>query len=488
MPIGIETMRASSMQGPRLKGHESITGHLKNWARCKPLVAGIAIALLSSIASANQGEESIGNLEQSIRQAIETNPEVQARWHRFLALGHDLNASRSGYMPSVDVIARTGRQDRNLASEPFTNSEAEAILIQNLFNGFRTRGEVGQARQQQLVGYYEFTDQLETLTLEAFRAYRDVLRQRELVALAEDNLRQHERVFQQISESASAGVARSVDLEQINGRLSLAEANLITEQSNLHDVSARYARIVGSPPAAQLLPSDLQKDRLPPTQLEALREALANNPAYKAAHHQIGASEAAIEIRKAGLAPTVDFAIRQSNNTHDEFGTRNSRNETSVGLELRYNLFRGGRDTHNIRSAHEEANAARDLRNKACVDLRQTLQIAYNDVTMLDRQLSSLNQHRLSSARVRTAYKQQFDIGQRTLLDVLDAENEHFQASRAYTNAVHDLQIAVARSLAAQGQLLETIGVTRANMPDMSTDSSGSIDDAAHNCMFAQAL
>lgn len=445
-----------------------------------------ALVLVCAVAQAEPQAEATGTLEASIRQAIETNPEVQARWHRFLALGHGLDASRSGYLPSVDVIARTGRTDRNYgATQRFTNSEAEAALIQTLFNGFRTRGEVSQARQQQLIGYYEFTDQLETTTLDTFRAYRDVLRQRDLVALAEDNLRQHERVFQQISESASAGVARSVDLEQINGRLSLAEANLITEQSNLHDVAARYQRITGKAPAPRLLPRDLAKEAVPENLHEALRGALANNPVYLAAHHNIAASEAEIDIRKAGLAPTVDFAIRQNVNTHDDFGARNGRNETSIGLEFRYNLFRGGRDTHNIRSAHEEANAARDLRNKACVDLRQTLQIAHNDVAMLDRQLSALNQHRLSSARVRTAYKQQFDIGQRTLLDVLDAENEHFQASRAYTNAVHDLQIAVARSLAVQGRLLETIGVTRGNMPDLTADDSEAMD-AAYSCMIAQ--
>lgn len=453
---------------------------------CKPFLTGAVLALCANFATAQQPVEATGSLDESIRQAIETNPEVQARWHRFLALGHGVTASRGGYLPTVDLAARTGRNDRNYGSlERFTNSQAEAVLIQNLFNGFRTRGEVSQASKQQLIGYYEFAEQLEATTLEAFRAYRDVIRQRELVILAEENLRQHERVFEQISESAAAGVARSVDLEQINGRLSLAEANLITEQSNLHDVSARYQRIVGAAPAGRLAARDLATETVPENLSEALREALSKNPAYLAAHHGIAASEAEIDIRRSNMAPVVDFAVRQNMNSHDEFGARNTRSETSVGLELRYNLFRGGRDSANIRRAHEEANAARDLRNSACVNLRQTLQIAHNDVLMLQRQLISLNQHRLSSGRVRTAYKQQFDIGQRTLLDVLDSENEHFQASRAYTNAVHDLQIALARSLAAQGRLLQVVGVTRTDMPDLTSEDSEAMD-AAYSCMIAQ--
>lgn len=468
------------------KGSVSLQNSTAWLARLKPLIAGVALASLGGL-SGHVAAESTGNLQQSIRQTIESNPEVQARWHRFLALEYGVKASRSGYLPTLDASARSGRTDRNYGThEAFSSSEAELALIQNLFNGFRTRGEVTQARQQQLIGYYEFVDQLETAALETFRAYRDVIRQRELVSLAEENVKQHEKVFNQINQSASAGVARSVDLEQISGRLSLAEANLITEQSNLHDVSARFQRITGSLPATLLLAYDLNKGQLPDNLNDALQGALANNPAYLAAHHNIAASEAEIDIRKAALAPTLDLAVRQRMDTHDDMGSRNSRNETTVGLEMRYNLFRGGRDSHNIRSAHEEANAARDLRNKACVDLRQTLQIAYNDVLKLEQQLSALNQHRLSSARVRTAYKQQFDIGQRTLLDVLDAENEHFQASRAYTNAVHDLQIAMARSLAGQGRLLTTLGVARTNMPELAADAAQDVDAAGHSCMLAQ--
>src|SRR5690606_891428 len=114
-----------------------------------------------------------------------------------------------------------------------------------------------------------------------------------------------------------------------------------------------------------------------------------------------------------------------------------------------------------IRRSLEEVNQARDQRDQACVDLRQSTQVAYNDSRRIGEQLLSLEQHRRSSDKVRIAYSEQFNIGQRTLLDVLDAENEFFQASRAHVSAMSELTIARARTLAAMGRLLPALGIVR---------------------------
>ena len=108
---------------------------------------------------------------------------------------------------------------------------------------------------------------------------------------------------------------------------------------------------------------------------------------------------------------------------------------------------------------------ARDLLEKACRDARQTLAIAFNDGVRLREQLSYLNQHRLSTEVAREAYRQQFDIGQRSLLDLLDTQNEYFEASRAYINAQNNGFVAQARTLAAMGRLTAALGVSRPNQP-----------------------
>ena len=109
----------------------------------------------------------------------------------------------------------------------------------------------------------------------------------------------------------------------------------------------------------------------------------------------------------------------------------------------------------------DQVNVAKDLRDKACRDVRQTVAIAYNDTRKLTEQLTYLDQHQLSTEKARDAYRKQFDIGQRTLLDLLDTENELFQAKRAYTNADYDLLIAQVRTQAGFGNLLATLDLSR---------------------------
>jgi len=131
------------------------------------------------------------------------------------------------------------------------------------------------------------------------------------------------------------------------------------------------------------------------------------------------------------------------------------------------NLYRGGSDLASFRAASDRVEEAINERQIACTNVRQTTQIAYNDTQRLREQLQYLNQHRQSMDRVRGAYQQQFDIGQRTLLDVLDSENEYFEASRAYVNAQYDIALADARTLAAMGQLMQALEVRNDDIPSL---------------------
>ncbi len=125
----------------------------------------------------------------------------------------------------------------------------------------------------------------------------------------------------------------------------------------------------------------------------------------------------------------------------------------------------------------QRLNQARDLRDKSCRDLRQTLSIAHNDIARLNEQLTYLNDHRNAIAKARVAYRQQFDIGQRTLLDLLDIQNEYFQSHRSYTSASYDLLIARARTLSGMGRLLTALQISRDDMPmtdEAAPDRAGS--------------
>ncbi len=426
----------------------------------------VLLLSLFGLMSASAGVGAV-TLQDAVRQAVASNPEVQSRWHAFLSSGHEQDVARGGYFPRVDLTAGAGKENLSPPGSPstdYTRRGAALSLNQMLYDGFATRDEVSRLGYARLVRYYEVLDASESTALEAVRAYLDVLRYRELSRLAQENFAQHEQVFNQIQQRVQAGVGRRVDLEQAGGRLALAQSNMLTEASNLHDVSARYLRIVGELPPGEMIAPELLAQGIPPSVEEALKLAYQGNPAFNAAIENVRAAQAEARGRQSGFQPRVD--LRASKDvTFNADGIAGRQDNQIVELVLNYNLFKGGSDRALVRQYAERLELAKEQRDKACRDIRQTLAIAFNNIHNISRQLGFLDQHQLAIEKAREAYRKQFDIGQRTLLDLLDTENEYFQARRAYVNATYDHAIAHARTLAGMGTLLPTLQVMREGLP-----------------------
>ncbi len=430
-------------------------------------LSGALAALLCTVPLMAAGQGAPIGLADGAARAIATNPEVEARWHAFRASREEQQVARGGFMPQVNLSANVGAEWRKRPSvedNDFNRHGAALTLNQMLYDGFATHSEVSRLGYASLARYYELLDAAENTALEAVRAHIDVLRYRELADLAKDNYVQHRQVYDQIEQRVTAGVGRRVDLEQASGRLALAEANLLTESSNLHDVSARYQRVVGEVPPATLGIGDVPATGLPPTVELALNAAYQASPALTAAQENLRAAKAEARGKRAGFHPRLDLRASEQVG-FDTDGIEGRHRDRVVELVLNVNLFRGGADSALVKQYAEQIGVAQDLRDKSCRDLRQTLAIAYNDVGRLGEQLEYLDQHQLSISKAREAYRRQFDIGQRTLLDLLDTENEYFESRRAYVNALHDREIAKARTLASMGELLKALSLSRADFP-----------------------
>ncbi|MES2048962.1 MAG: TolC family outer membrane protein [Pseudomonadota bacterium] len=439
----------------------------------------IGLSLLASSASAQ-----VQTLKESTQQAILSNPEVLARWHNFQAAGSEREAAVGAYLPSVNLATGTGRDqsDSRLGRSEFNRNTTTLSLNQMLYDGFATRNEVRRLDRTRLVRLFELYDASENIALEVVRAYSDILRYRKLVTLAEDNYVRHRTVFEQIQRKAKAGVGRRVDLEQISGRVALAEANLLTETSNLHDVSVRFQRLVGTPPAKDLEnPLPLVQD-MPSDISSALNAANRKNPALLAAIENVRSVQDSLSARRASYQPRLDFRARaERGNNIDSVSGRTNNN--TAELVLSWNLFNGGSDHARVQQSADLLNLARDQRDKACRDVRQTLAIAYHDTGKLTEQMTYLDQHQLSIEKARDAYRQQFDIGQRSLLDLLDTENELFQAKRAYSNAQYDLLLAYARTHAGMGTLYSAMGLARQDVGSLpKLNNQDDQVDISQNC------
>lgn len=405
----------------------------------------------------------------AVSKAVLSHPEVQAKWHALQAAAEEVNAAKGGFRPQLDLAAGIGRENLDGAGYEgrdlmdYTRDGVTLSLNQVLYDGNLTANQVARFGHTRKMRYFDLLAVMEKTGLEAVRSHEDVIRYRVLAGLARDNLVRHEEVMKKIEDRAKAGVESQVNLETTRGRLALARTNLITEQSNLHDAETQYVRVVGEAPADSLENAAVNPP-LPSSPEKALEEALSRNPQVFASIESALVMRSATAEQKARMQPRLDFRAA-ANFENDVDGSEGRRDKTVVELLFRYNLYNGGSDRATLRRYGELAMESEENLKKTERDIRQAVLVAFNDIQAIGKQLPELELHMKSADSMRKAYAQQFEVGKRSLLDLLDAENEYFQASRAFSNAHFNLVDARARYLAAGGRLLEYFKVSRKDVP-----------------------
>jgi len=316
----------------------------------KPVKKLLKYAILASISlSCNSfalSVEPLVSLKDMVEKTVSSNPEVQARYHKFLESGFEQEVVRGGFFPKADIVSSFRKQEQvnnfpgNTAIPRMNN---ELVLRQMIFDGFAVSNDVKRLGHANRVRYYELQSSMQTTTLEFMRAYIDTLRFRELTQYAKDNYIVHKQLFDRIQERVNAGIARKVDLEQATGRLALAEANLLTETTNLHDVTARLQRLYGELPPQTLEAPTFYNAGVEPTAAEALKVAYHQNPDLLSTIEDIEANKNEIKAREARYLPRFDLQARKNLGTSSE-GRDSTAAADILELTMNFNLFNGFSD------------------------------------------------------------------------------------------------------------------------------------------------
>ncbi|HUH60364.1 MAG TPA: TolC family outer membrane protein [Candidimonas sp.] len=403
-------------------------------------------------------------LEQAVEKTIMTNPEIRAKFQEFQASLEGQNVLRGSLRPQVNVQGWTGSELRGSTAETSSarwNRHGYSLeMRQLLFDGFSTSNSLKQLGFEKLATYFDMMATVDQLALDAIVAYLDVQRDRELEKLARENYSIHETILAQLRERQESGVGRGVDLEQANGRLALAQTNLMTESNNLNDVVQRYRRIIGEFPAPTLLDAADVSAQLPEAPKD-FASSLRSSSAILAKQALVQAAQAGRLAAQGRHSPTFEVVASTGSDREQPGGGYRDRQSTRVQLTMSYNLYRGGADSAQIRQSAAQSYAARDVRDYTCRNVQQDLSTAWNNIVRLRQQLPYLREHELAISKVRIAYAQQFQIGQRSLLDLLDTENELFDSRRALARGMYELKKAEYRWLALSHRVLPSLGLAQ---------------------------
>jgi adhesin transport system outer membrane protein len=404
---------------------------------------------------------------------IDTHPDVRSAIHNRLARDQEVRQARSGYFPTVDFEAGAGR---NYVDKPF-DSDLDPRLLrlglrQNIFAGLSTKNEIERQKARVESQAYLIRSTADNMALRVADVYLDVLKYQAINDLAQENLLLHQRIADQVQLRSASGVDSRADMDQIRSRLSLAHAGVVVSEQNLLDAQTAYNAVVGNLPEKLQRPADMSK-LLPPTMAKAEELALASHPQLKSAQADLQARRAQEEVAKSPFMPVVDFEADQVfeedtsyNSNYDGY----EREDLRLFLRLRYNLFNGWKDEARKTETMHLVNEAQEIRNHTHRQVVESTRLSWRAHEAAQKQINYLAQRLEFAANTADAYTLQWNIGQRTLLDVLDAEAERIDSARQLVTAEYDGLYAQCRILNSTGQLIPALQM---QWPTESTTADG---------------
>ncbi|CZR29393.1 Outer membrane efflux protein BepC precursor [Legionella pneumophila] len=395
------------------------------------------------------------------------NPDILLNTAKGLSAKQAIDKAKGGLYPSIDVTGGFGRQrsvnptSAAIDDTPSTTLnivESAVELRQRLFAGGGIINEV--KRNQYLTEAQKWKTQgiAEDLALEITKNYFAVLLHERLYAYSIENLKAHKAVFKMIKERATAGITRTAEVDQANARLALAEANKISALADLQEVKINYAKTVGKWPENLQVPHVPARKSLPNNLARIIEKGLDNHPTVKSSYADIKEAKAQYDVARAAYYPEVNLVLNSSKNKNLG-GLIGPNDSDTVAVRMNYNAFRGGADAARIRETAYQVQEAYETKNRTLLELKETIRLAWNAYVASALRIQPLKQHVTASRKTRTAYQDEFKVGKRTLLDLLDSQNEYYESQIELARAENDEILSRYRILNGMGCLLKHLNL-----------------------------
>jgi len=437
----------------------------------------ILIGLL--LASSANALSLSNNVTDMITKSLQHNPDILEAAAKHRAIEFQVLQAKAGYKPTVDLLLGVGREytdspstrGNNHNTNTLTRSQAEITINQMLYNGDETNSEVkrqtarAEAAKSRLYGLGDQT------ALKMIEAYNTVITKRAILSLANFNVTAHETAKDQITLKSNAGVSSKADADQISARVALVTSNYIAAQNNLTDADTAFSRQTGFRPPLFLQPLEAVSNTLMPKSLEqAINEAKANNHTLQQANHDVASAFAQEKAAHANNKPDVFLEAKASADNNLD-GTVGHNNGAQVMLFYRHNLYNGGRDKARIAETQWQIQEAMQIRRRTHRQVEEEVHLAWAALESTTKQIVHI-QNQVDFAQSTTkAYSTQFRINKRSLLDVLNSENELFEARISLVEANANRINAQYRLLAISGVLVKYMNIDLAKLDTFITIS-----------------
>ncbi len=397
-------------------------------------------------------------LKESVSEVINTNPIIQERLKNYRSTRQDMSIADSGYMPTIDIIGSVGYKTQghiNGNSDFLNNKEYNSAIIlkQNLFDGFKTLYSVAYEKARVVSAAYDYIEKADDVALQTTDAYLKLLRANELYNTSKENVANNELIYSKVYELYVSGVAARSELDKIQSSLALSRSNLTVKRNNLVDARFNFHQLLGRNVSVEAMVKPEFTAHLPKSRIRALQFALEHNPSLLVSRFNIKAAQKRYKQTRANYYPSVDLQAAQYYSDNWQTSVLED-DRFEVTLNLKYNLYNGGNDAakkqKNISLVNQEVEKQRELKR----ELIHSLGISWSAYEIIGVQLNDLYKFQSFSFSTLGLYQEEYQLGQRSLLDLLAAQNDFFNAQTQIINAEYDQLFAKYRVLDAMGVLV----------------------------------
>lgn len=393
-------------------------------------------------------------LEEALIAAYTSNPQLKAERKRLMSTNENASQAFAEWLPTISAEATKGRErtkrgttssDRNI-----TNLR-QVSLTQPIFDGGQTLYNMRRTEQLTNQGQAELDQVEQNVLLGAVASYVEVVRAQEVLKLSKHNEQVLQQHLKATEERFMLGEVTRTDVAQAKARLSSAISERLRSEGNLISAHAAYKHIVGEQPDNVSLPNS--SIDLPVTLDDALAIALSASPLLKAAQYDELAAKHNVGVHRSELLPTVSLeAFSRRESGLFTFGGDDF-NRDAVSVNLTVPLYQSGAEYSRVRQAKRTAENRRYLVKEAENQVVENVTSAWHDLGVARATIKS-NRDAVKAAEVALkGVEQEAEVGSRTTLDVLDAEQEAFNARVNLVSAQSDEIIAAYNLKAEMGQL-----------------------------------
>lgn len=396
-------------------------------------------------------------LEETVRSSLETNPKIQQRISEYHAVKYDIDKAYSGYKPSVDLTGAIGPEQTNKKSptdENFnnTNKESSLVVTQNIFRGFNTEYNLEEQKSRVKTSQYYIMQEANHIALNTIDKYLSILKNKKLLDLEFQNVNTHERIYKMIDQKISSGYGRRADLEQSESRKIQSYSNYLAQQNNYQDSIINFERIYGQNISSESMMSP-SKQLLPADDLANLIElALTYNPTLQVETSNVKTQKAKYNKENSSFYPSVDIEA-SANYQKDTDINQNDENNYKALLKFKYNLYNGGADEANRLQNLQVIKSQQYSFNEQQLAVIEKVKLAWMTYQYSQARIKCLELYAKLSKKTAESYAEEYHLGRRTSLDLLNVELE-------YTNAQKELIKTEFEYLYSIYRLLDAIGLT----------------------------